>query len=93
MSFEEAVRLGKKLNLAAVFETSAKENNSIDDSFFRSIVNCVDFYSSNDDTLSKSSSRSRKFSAQTVVNNRKESFYGMKEEMNEIPEEESNEYQ
>lgn len=62
---EEAVRLGKKLNLAAVFETSAKINDSVDDSFFRSIVNCVDFYSSNDDStvLGKSStSRSRKYS-------------------------------
>ena len=45
---EEAIKLGKKLNLAAVFETSAKENNSIDDVFFRSIVNCVDFYSLNE---------------------------------------------
>ena len=40
ISFEEAVRLGKKLNLAAVFETSAKNNSSIDEVFFRSIVNC-----------------------------------------------------
>jgi hypothetical protein len=42
VSMEEAVRLAKKLNLAAVFETSAKENNSIDDAFLRSMVNCVD---------------------------------------------------
>jgi len=44
--FSDAIALGKKLNLAAVFETSAKENNSIDDVFFRSIVNCIDFYPS-----------------------------------------------
>jgi GTPase SAR1 family protein len=63
--FEEAVRLGKKLNLAAVFETSAKSNDAIDDAFFRSIVNCVDFYSMPDDGtgLAKSNnSRSRKYS-------------------------------
>jgi hypothetical protein len=53
--FEEAVRLGKKLNLAAVFETSAKINDSIDDAFFRSIVNCIDFYSnSNPDAADNS---------------------------------------
>jgi hypothetical protein len=44
VTFEEAVKLAKKLNLAAVFETSAKENESIEDVFFRSIVNCVDYY-------------------------------------------------
>ena len=66
--FEEAVRLGKKLNLAAVFETSAKNNDSVDDSFFRSIVNCVDFYSTsnpdNDNSLlgKSNNSRSRKYS-------------------------------
>jgi len=63
--FEEAVRLGKKLNLAAVFETSAKSNDAIDDAFYRSIVNCVDFYSVPEDVagLSKSTtSRSRKYS-------------------------------
>ena len=68
--FEEAIRLGKKLNLAAVFETSAKSNDAIDDAFFRSIVNCVDFYSVPDDVagLSKSiSSRSRKYSQQTDI--------------------------
>jgi hypothetical protein len=64
VGFEEAVMLGKRLNLAAVFETSAKENNSIDDAFFRSIVNCVDFYSptGGDSLVSKGSARSRKYS-------------------------------
>ena len=38
----EAHRLAQKLNLSAVFETSAKDNSQIDDAFFRSIVNCVD---------------------------------------------------
>jgi len=63
--FEEAIRLGKKLNLAAVFETSAKSNDSIDDAFFRSIVNCVDFYSTADNSLLGISTpgRSRKYSA------------------------------
>ena len=42
VSFEEAIRLAKKLNLAAVFETSAKSNQSIDDVFYRSMINCVD---------------------------------------------------
>jgi hypothetical protein len=42
VSTEEAIRLGKKLNLAGVFETSAKVNNSVEDVFFRTIVNCVD---------------------------------------------------
>jgi hypothetical protein len=44
VTFDEAVKLGKKLNLAAVFETSAKNNNSIDDAFYRSVVNCLDIY-------------------------------------------------
>lgn len=39
--FEEAVKLAKKLKLAAVFETSAKSNESIDDAFFRSVINCI----------------------------------------------------
>jgi hypothetical protein len=74
--FEEAVRLGKKLNLAAVFETSAKNNDSIDDAFFRSIVNCVDFYSNCDQTLLGMStpSRSRKYSAQIDTMSRARSF-------------------
>lgn len=42
MPFEEAVKLAKRLKLAAVFETSAKCNESIDDVFFRSVINCVD---------------------------------------------------
>ncbi len=44
VSTEEAIKLGKKLNLAGVFETSAKVNNSVEDVFFRTIVNCVDNY-------------------------------------------------
>lgn len=70
VNFEEAVQLGKKLNLAAVFETSAKEDKSVDDVFYRSIVNCVDFYSNSDDSLlgaKFSGTRSRKFSAQTEL--------------------------
>jgi hypothetical protein len=56
--------LGKKLNLAAVFESSAKENDSIDDAFFRSIVNCVDFYSPSggDSLVSRVSARGRIYS-------------------------------
>lgn len=59
--FEEAVKLAKKLNLSAVFETSAKENEKVDDAFFRSIVNCIDYFNSNNSTgenslLGKSSS-------------------------------------
>ena len=42
VEFDEAVELAKKLNISAVFETSAKSNQSIDDVFFRSIVNCID---------------------------------------------------
>ena len=42
VNFDEAIRLGKKLNLSAVFEASAKSNDSIDDVFFRCIVNCAD---------------------------------------------------
>lgn len=42
VQFEEAVELAKSLNLAAVFETSAKDNLSIDDVFFRSIINSLD---------------------------------------------------
>jgi hypothetical protein len=73
--FSDAVKLAKKLNLAAVFETSAKENNSIDDVFFRSIVNCVDFYQSSKEEplIAKGGPRSRKFSAYTTIN-RRESF-------------------
>ena len=42
VGFEEAVQMARKLNLAAVFETSAKGNSQIDEVFFRAIVNCVD---------------------------------------------------
>lgn len=65
VTFEESVRLAKKLNLAAVFETSAKCNSSIDDAFFRSIINCVDFSKSakEGDLLSRSDTRTRKYSA------------------------------
>lgn len=44
VKFDDAVKLAKRLNLAAVFETSAKNNNSIDDAFFRSMINCVDSF-------------------------------------------------
>jgi hypothetical protein len=82
VTFEEAVKLAKRLNLSAVFETSAKSNNSIDDVFFRSIVNCVDFYNvGNDDPLTGKKTvsggggaRSRKFSAQTEIIKRGNSF-------------------
>lgn len=40
--FKEAVELAKRLQISAVFETSAKENESIDDVFFRAVINCVD---------------------------------------------------
>ncbi len=43
VQFEEAVELAKRLGLSAVYETSAKNNQSIDDVFFRAIVNCMDF--------------------------------------------------
>ena len=57
MKFEEAVALAKRLNLSAVFETSAKSNLSIDDVFNRSIVNCMDIFNlggEEDTILSKS---------------------------------------
>ena len=44
VSFNEAVQLAKRLNLAAVYETSAKSNETIDDVFYRAIVNCVDTF-------------------------------------------------
>ena len=50
VTFDEAVKLGKKLNLAGVFETSAKQNSSIDDAFFRSVVNCIDMFGTNQTT-------------------------------------------
>ena len=75
VSFEEAVKLGKKLNLAAVMETSAKDDSWIDEVFFRSIINCVDMYSSGEDTILGTrqswSARPRKFSAQTELIQRK----------------------
>jgi len=73
--FTDAVKLGKKLNLSAVFETSAKENDRIDDVFYRAIVNCVDFYSNTgqENLMSSGGPRTRKFSAQTTIN-RRESF-------------------
>jgi small GTP-binding protein len=66
VTFDEAIRLGKKLNLAGVYETSAKNNSSIDDAFFHSIVNCLDFnYLGDDSTVlgRSTTSRSRKYSA------------------------------
>ncbi len=53
VSFEEAFRLAKRLNLAGVFETAAKLGDSeafnldmpsVDDVFFRSVLNCHDLY-------------------------------------------------
>lgn len=88
--FEEAVRLGKKLNLAAVFEASAKSNSSIDDAFFRSIANCVDFYNvdGGEPLVSKGGARSRKFSAQTELVKRGERSFraNTQEEMKELEE-------
>jgi len=46
VSFEEAVQLAKRLNLAAVFETSAKDGKQVDDVFFRGVVNCMDYFQS-----------------------------------------------
>ena len=67
VSYEEAVRLGKKLNLAAVMETSAKNDSWIDDVFFRSVINCVDMYKNGEESLLGSrqswSARPRKYSA------------------------------
>lgn len=52
MSIDEAVRLGKKLNLAAVYETSAKDGGEIiDEVFTRAIVNCVDIYTNEEGLL------------------------------------------
>ena len=34
--------MAKRLGLSAVLETSAKNNEGIDDVFFRSVTNCVD---------------------------------------------------
>ena len=68
--FEDAIKLAKKLNLAGVFEASAKSNASIDDIFFRSIANCVDFYNVDGDeplVAKVQGPRSRKYSAQTEL--------------------------
>lgn len=73
VTLDEAIRLGKKLNLAGVYETSAKNNNSIDDAFFHSIVNCLDFnYIGDDSTLlgRSTTTRSRKYSAQVEEHKR-----------------------
>ena len=70
------MNLAKKLNLAALFETSAKEDKQVDDVFFRAVVNCVDFYGTNDDNLvGKGGPRSRKYSTQTTRSQR-DSMYG-----------------
>ena len=54
VSFEEAERLAKRLKLAGFFETAAKlgdqeaiaqELPSVDDLFFRSVLNCHDLFS------------------------------------------------
>ena len=67
VSYEEAVKLGKKLNLAAVMETSAKNDSGIDDVFYRSVINCADMYKDGVESLSGSrqswSARPRKYSA------------------------------
>ncbi len=67
VSYEEAVKLGKKLNLAAVMETSAKNDSWIDDVFYRSVINCADMYKDGVESLSGSrqswSARPRKYSA------------------------------
>lgn len=63
---EEAIRLGKKLNLAAVLETSAKDGGEIiDEVFMRAIVNCVDIYNNEEGLLEgRWQARSRVMSAQ-----------------------------
>ena len=42
VSIQEALELSKRLKISAFFETSAKDNEAIDDLFYRSVVNCVD---------------------------------------------------
>ena len=60
--------MGKRLNLAGVFESSAKDGLSIDDVFFRAIVNCVDFNSKKGEPLAGvNMARNRVYSAQTAL--------------------------
>lgn len=81
VTFEQAVELGQRLGVSAVFETSALSNSQIDEVFNRSIVNCVDLYtvSGENPLVSKRTGkngmggRSRIFSTQTELN-RKISF-------------------
>ncbi|CDW85248.1 rab family gtpase [Stylonychia lemnae] len=70
VSTEEAIALAERLNIAAVFETSAKDNESIDDLFNRAVVNCVDiqrkFASTNDSrNFSSYTSKARSEKIQT----------------------------
>lgn len=44
VSYEEAIDLGKRLGISAVFEASAKKNSNIEDIFFRALSNCIDYY-------------------------------------------------
>ncbi len=76
VTIEEAVRLGKKLNLAAVYETSAKDGGEIiDEVFMRAIINCVDIYNNEEELLEgRWQARSRVMSAQNNGLNRKESL-------------------
>jgi hypothetical protein len=41
VTFQEAVELARELKLNAVFETSAKSNENIDDMFYRQVLNCM----------------------------------------------------
>ena len=57
--------MGKRLGLAAVFETSAKEGGeAIEEAFVRAIINCVDIQNNEEGLLEERwHSRSRVFSA------------------------------
>ncbi len=66
VSSDEAVQLGKRLGLSAVFETSAKEGgDQIEEAFIRAIVNCVDIQNNQENILEvRWQARSRVFSDQ-----------------------------
>jgi Fe2+ transport system protein B len=76
VTIDDAIRLGKKLNLAAVYETSAKDGGEvIDEVFMRAIINCVDIYNNEEELLEgRWQARSRVMSAQNNGLVRKESF-------------------
>lgn len=65
VSFSEAVKLGQRLDLSAVFETSAKEGgDSVNEIFVRALVNIVDLHTNSENLLEERwQARSRVMSA------------------------------